>query len=273
MKPYRLPRCRVLAVACVLVCRAFAGCGAVPAAAGPDRFERPAVGCVSASPRLSRIRCFRRHRARPGVCAYRCVRAWPVRPHLAVFHRRAPGLRCLPAADLAAGGGPGPSDAQRVCLNFPTIREDVEKSAALIKTASERKATREEVCPLFKTFAAKEGKMISVPGNQPETLRRAAQDHRAGEDEPRQHHAHPQRPYAAPVRCRARRARPTLSDALGGPIIADDTSAKQPGRGTFDTLTGNALQQDEPVCRTRRRCDRKLGRPAARRTGRAPICG
>jgi hypothetical protein len=38
-------------------------------------------------------------------------------------------------------------------------------------------------------------------------------------------------------------AGPTLSDALGGPTIADDTSAKLPGRGTFDTLTGNALQR------------------------------
>src|SRR6266496_5448409 len=37
----------------------------------------------------------------------------------------------------------------------------------------------------------------------------------------------------------------SLHDALpillGGPIIADDTSVKT-GRGTFDTLTGNALQ-------------------------------
>ena len=46
-------------------------------------------------------------------------------------------------------------------MTFPTIREDVEKSAALIKAASERKASREEVCPLFKTFAAKEGKMVA----------------------------------------------------------------------------------------------------------------
>jgi hypothetical protein len=36
---------------------------------------------------------------------------------------------------------------------------------------------------------------------------------------------------------------PTLSDALGGPIIADDQTAKLPNRGTFDTLTGNALQK------------------------------
>jgi hypothetical protein len=34
---------------------------------------------------------------------------------------------------------------------------------------------------------------------------------------------------------------PTLSDALGAPIIADDSDAGKPGRGTFDTLTGNVL--------------------------------
>jgi hypothetical protein len=38
-------------------------------------------------------------------------------------------------------------------------------------------------------------------------------------------------------------AGPTLSDALGGPVIADDQTAKLPNRGTFDTLTGNALQK------------------------------
>ena len=71
----------------------------------------------------------------------------------------------LRAADLAAapGSGPGASEAQRVCSNFPTIREDVEKGAAVIKAASERKASREEVCPLFKTFAGKEGQDGRVP--------------------------------------------------------------------------------------------------------------
>ena len=60
---------------------------------------------------------------------------------------------------------------------------------------------------------------------------------------------------------------PTLSDALGGPIIADDTSAKQPGTGTFDTLTGNA-----PVAMSPSAPDASPMRPAtgstrARRTG------
>ena len=48
-------------------------------------------------------------------------------------------------------------------MTFPALREDVEKSAGVIKAASERKASREEVCPLFKTFAAKEGQDDRVP--------------------------------------------------------------------------------------------------------------
>jgi hypothetical protein len=37
-----------------------------------------------------------------------------------------------------------------------------------------------------------------------------------------------------------RPAAPSLSDALGGPVIATPENTKT-GRGTFDTLTGNAL--------------------------------
>jgi len=125
-------------------------------------------------------------------------------------------------------------------MTFPTIREDVEKSAGVIKAASERKASREEVCPLFKSFAIKEGKMLSfletnmkLCGVPPQIIPNMKKNH------------------AQTLRIRdavcspapAGPAAPTLSDALGGPIIADDQSAKLPGRGTFDTLTGNALQR------------------------------
>jgi hypothetical protein len=126
-------------------------------------------------------------------------------------------------------------------MTFPTIREDVEKSAAVIKAASERKASREEVCPLFKSFAAKESKMIAfLEANQkacgvpPKAIAQVKANH-AGTLRIR--NAVCSAAPAGPARA------PTLSDALGGPIIADDTSAKLPGRGTFDTLTGNALQK------------------------------
>jgi hypothetical protein len=126
-------------------------------------------------------------------------------------------------------------------MTFPALREDVEKGAAVIKAASARKASREEVCPIFKSFALKEAKMISfletnmkLCGVPPQIIPKMKTNH------------------AATIRirdtvCSAAPAgpsgAPTLSDALGGPIIADDQSAKLPGRGTFDTLTGNALQK------------------------------
>ena len=126
-------------------------------------------------------------------------------------------------------------------MNFPALREEVEKGGALIKAASARKASREEVCPIFKSFAAKEGKMLAfletnqkLCGVPPKIVTQVKANH------------------AKTVQLRntvcstgpaAPAAGPTLSDALGGPVIADDTSAKLPGRGTFDTLTGNALQR------------------------------
>ena len=40
----------------------------------------------------------------------------------------------------------------------------------------------------------------------------------------------------------APRAGPSLSDALSSPILPDNDE-KKPGRGTFDTLTGNPLSR------------------------------
>jgi hypothetical protein len=143
---------------------------------------------------------------------------------------------------FSGGMAPPPSEAQRICTTFPAIREDMTKSGGLIRAASERKATREEVCPLFKNFAVKEGKMLSfletnqkLCGVPPKIIAQLKTGH-AKTIQIRNTVC-----SAAPMGTAA----PTLSDALGGPIIADDTSAKLPGRGTFDTLTGNALQTQQ----------------------------
>jgi hypothetical protein len=123
-------------------------------------------------------------------------------------------------------------------MSFPALREEVEKAAGLIKAASDRKASREEVCPIFKSFAIKEAKVVTfletnqkLCGVPPKVIAQMKTNHaktlkiRDGVCS------------AAPMAQSA----PTLSDALGGPVIADDESAKRPGRGTFDTLTGNVL--------------------------------
>jgi hypothetical protein len=117
----------------------------------------------------------------------------------------------------------------------------MEKTATLIKAASDRKAQREEVCPLFKSIVIKEDKMLKfLIANQklcgvPATAIAQVKANHANTTRIRNVvcSAGPAGPSQAP----------TLSDALGGPVIADDESAKKPGRGTFDTLTGNALQR------------------------------
>jgi hypothetical protein len=242
MKPYRLPRCRVLAVACVLV---IAGLSQAAAQFPPVPGQAASSGQQSVAfppPPAQQDSVFPPPPGQGQASAPTGASAPDGASAPGGFPPPGAGFAVPSGSGFSGGGGPGPPDAQRVCLNFPTIREDVEKSAALIKTASERKATREEVCPLFKTFAAKEGKMIAfletnqkLCGVPPKIIVQVKTNH------------------ASTVRIRnavcstgpmpgAARG-PTLSDALGGPIIADDTSAKLPGRGTFDTLTGNALQK------------------------------
>ncbi|CAN0453003.1 unnamed protein product, partial [Phaeothamnion confervicola] len=65
-----------------------------------------------------------------------------------------------------AGGSPFPPPGAMqpqntsVCESFVPLRQAAEKGAAAIKAAGERKASREEVCPLFKSFATSEAKMV-----------------------------------------------------------------------------------------------------------------
>jgi hypothetical protein len=242
MMPYRLQLGRISAVACVLVMAALSEASAqFPPAPGqsaqpaqqssafpppppmPGQASAPAQDPAFPPPPM------------PGQASG--PSRITVGPAQGGFSRPAPG---------GGFGGPpqaapsGPSEAQRVCLTFPPMREEVEKSAAAIKSASERKATREEVCPLFKAFAAKEGKMVSfLEANQklcgvpPKVISQVKSNH-AKTIQIRNNVC-----STAPVGPAA----PTLSDALGGPIIADDESAKRPGRGTFDTLTGNVLSR------------------------------
>jgi hypothetical protein len=172
--------------------------------------------------------------------------AFPPAPAPGQASAPAPGGFSGPAAPggFAAppGGGAGPTEAQKVCLTFPAIREDVEKGAAGIKAAGDRKASREEVCPLFKSFALREAKMVKFLETNRTLCGVPAQLI------PQIKANHAKTIQIRNVVCSAApaggpAAAPTLSDALGGPIIADDTTSRQPGRGTFDTLTGNALQR------------------------------
>lgn len=133
--------------------------------------------------------------------------------------------------------GPPPPGAQPppVCLQFPPIREQAEKDGTAIKTASDRKASREEICSLFNRFVGSEGKMVKfletnqkVCGVPPDAIK----------------HVRTQHAKSLQIRKQVCTAGPgpsgpSLSDALGGPILPDEKP--KPGRGTFDTLTGSPL--------------------------------
>ena len=169
MTPYRLPRGRILAVACVLV-----GAGLSQAAAQFPPPPGQTARCTAAQPPRA-VQHFRRLRARVRLQRAGSRVSARLRARLGADRHHGRSLRGGGFGPPGGGGfaspgrrwriwrpaAPGPSEAQKVCLTFPALREDVEKGAAVIKAASARKASREEVCPLFKSFAAKEAKMVT----------------------------------------------------------------------------------------------------------------
>lgn len=227
----RLPRDCILAGACVLV---FAGLPAAQAQFLPSPVQGNANGAFPPPP--------------GATPAPRQDSAFPPPPGQAAAPSQTPSFAPPPGGSpsMASQGAPpqgGPTfsnPAQKVCLEFPNLRDDVSKGFAAIRAASERKVSREEACPMFKNAVFKEEKLLKfletnkqlcgvppqiinqVKANHTQTVRVRNQVCSAG-------------PGPA--------SGPSLSDALGAPIIADDADASKPGRGTFDTLTGNVLSR------------------------------
>ena len=248
MMPYRLHLGRTLAVACVLVVAALSEASAqFPPAPGQSAqpaqqssvFPPPPIPGQASTQRAPAQDSAFPPPPMPGQAS--APSRITVGPAQGGFSHPAPGGFSHPAPGGFGGPSPGapsgPSEAQKVCLTFPALREDVEKGAATIKAASERKASREEVCPLFKAFTVKEAKLVKfletnqkLCGVPPNVIAQVKQNH-AKTIQIRNTVC-----SAAPAA-----AGPSLSEALGAPVIADDTTVK--GRGTFDTLTGNALQR------------------------------
>jgi hypothetical protein len=125
--------------------------------------------------------------------------------------------------------------AQNPCEAFMPIRATAEKDAAAIKSASDRKASREEVCPLFKRFATSEAKMVKfLKDNQSRCGVPADAVKQAGLN-----HNKTVQIRNAVCSTGPAPAAPRLGDAFSTPPMPDT----RPGRGTFDTLTGNPLQR------------------------------
>src|SRR5262245_8372470 len=140
-----------------------------------------------------------------------------------------------------APGAGGPPGGASPCEAFVPIRQEVEKNGQAIQQAGERKASREEVCPLFVRFAASEAKMVkflvtnqSACGIPVQAVKAARTNHEKTLTIRKNVCA--KGPVGGPA------AGPTLSDAIGGPILPDDTQPKV-GRGIFDTLSGSPLSR------------------------------
>jgi hypothetical protein len=134
-----------------------------------------------------------------------------------------------------AGAFPPPPGARSVCDQFPPIRAQAEKDAGAIKTASDRKAAREEVCALFNKFVSSESKMAKFL----ETNQTACGVPADAIKQVKAQHAKTLQIRKNVCSAGPSPRGPSLSDALGGPILPDTTP--KPGRGTFDTLTGSPL--------------------------------
>ena len=116
------------------------------------------------------------------------------------------------------------------------IRDQAEKDGTAIKAASERKASREEVCALFTKFVASESRMVkflethrAACGVPPDAVKHVRGQHARSQQMRKQVCSAGGGPAAGP----------SLSDVLGGPMLPDEKP--KPGRGTFDTLTGSPL--------------------------------
>jgi hypothetical protein len=140
-----------------------------------------------------------------------------------------------PSQSPGRAGAFPPPGGQSVCEQFPSIRAQAEKDASAIKTASDRKVAREEICALFNRFAASEGKMTkfletnqTTCGVPPDAIKQVKTQHARTLQIRKQVCSAGPSPRG-----------PSLSDALGGPVLPD--TAPKPGRGTFDTLTGSPL--------------------------------
>jgi hypothetical protein len=215
MTPHRLPVIRTLACACLLVVAGVAWARAqllpMPGQSSPSGQFPPASGQSSPFP------------PPPGQSS-----AFPPPPG-----------QSSPQGGGRSAAFPPPRN-RGICDTFPEIRAAVEKRGLAIQAAGKRKAGREEACPLFKRFAIAEANMVKflvknkTACGVPDEAIKVAKTNHAKTLQVRDNvcGAGP----AAP-------AGPSLSDALGGPIIADDTSTKKSGSSPFDTLTGNALSR------------------------------
>ena len=150
-----------------------------------------------------------------------------------------PGMMAAPGMAPMRAGPPG-GGAPPCFVQFTKLREETEKRAKNAKAASERKASREEMCKLIQGYAAAEAKWVKYTkdnsascGIPPEVPKNLAAMHARTLQVRKNICATGAAAAAAP-------APPSLSEALGTTRLPTPEGMKS-GPGTLDTLTGNAI--------------------------------
>jgi hypothetical protein len=145
---------------------------------------------------------------------------------------------------MGGGFGAGPPAVQQECMtHFTSLRSAVEKRGMAARTASEKRASREEMCKLVTAYSAAEIKWVKyAEGNMTkcgipkEIVTQLKTVHAKTADG--------QKKLCAAGPAGGPAAVPTLSDALGtASLPSRETEKKRKPGGTMDTLTGNALGQ------------------------------
>lgn len=151
------------------------------------------------------------------------------------------GMPGMPGSPGTGGGFGAPRQAPPPqCQQLLVLRDDMQKHASAIQAADKKKASATDACKLFKVFLAAEGKMLKAIekdgptcGVPPEVNGQMKAGHTRTEQIAKQ--------VCDAAAMGPRPSGPTLSESLGAGLSVPRVDASKPGRGTFDTLTGNPL--------------------------------
>jgi hypothetical protein len=159
------------------------------------------------------------------------------------FPGAAPGM--APGMGFPGAAPPPQRPQEPPCFkDFAPLRAEAEKRAGAIKVGMEKKLPREEICTLFKSFAAAEAKVVKFIltnsqscGIPPEAGAQMKANHT------RSLRTQKQVCDGGAVAGAQKPTGPGLSEALGTnrPLGASDPGAPQ--SGTLNTLSGNVLSR------------------------------
>jgi hypothetical protein len=149
-----------------------------------------------------------------------------------------PGMPGAPGMSPGQGFGGPPAGPPPACQQLLVLRDERQKSMDAL-TSVKGKADPAEACKLFKTLISTETKFIqgleansAQCGVPPQVIKQAHEGHSKAMQVAKQ---------VCDVAEHPRQPAPSLSDAINSTPVVPDADNTKTGRGTYDTLQGNAL--------------------------------